>query len=169
VDEDGNVREDAPHARRLQALTESLAKTFMWRVDDASWFVLCAYHTPPVLTFSVESNVTRYERGPEIGTITLTVEPWLPAETVTDLYKKAQHNVLGKRPHQVSASRLRLLELVEAMGEGLSWRERMDLWNEFHPDKQYEDRSNFRRAYLEVRAQVLEPGYAAPERDEEAA
>jgi len=172
VDEDGRVREDSAHARRLEDLTEDLAKTFVWRADDASWFVLCAHYTPPVLTFGVESKVSRPKHGPEIGTITLTVEPWLPAEIVVDEYKKAQRKMLSKKPHSVSTSRLRVLEVVETMGAELSWRERMDLYNDLfsgEPDEQYKDRSNFRKAYKEVRAVVLEPKYTPPEQDEEAA
>ena len=167
VDEDGQVREEAPHARRLEDLTKMLARTFVWRAHDASWFVLCAYYTPPVRTFGVQSNVTRYGSGPEIGTITLTFEPWVPAKTVLGMYKKAQREMLGKQPHQVGKDRLRLLELVETMGEGLSWRERMNLWNELHP-RQYDDRANFSKACREIRATVLEPGYSVAERDEEA-
>jgi hypothetical protein len=168
VDEDGHVREEAPHARRLEDLTKTLASTFVWRAHDASWFVLCAYYTPPVLTFGMESSVTRYGRGPEIGTITLTVEPWVPAKTVLGMYKKAQREMLGKRTHQVSKNRLRLLELVETMGEGLSWQERMNLWNEFH-STQYKDRRNFSKAYREIRESVLEPGYSVAKQDDETA
>jgi len=83
------------------------------------------------------------------------------------MYKKAQREMLGKRTHQVSKNRLRLLELVETMGEGLSWRERMNLWNEFH-SRQYKDRANFSKAYRDIRGSVLEPGYSVTERDEEA-
>jgi hypothetical protein len=172
VDEGGRVREDAPHARRLEDLTKILAKTFLWRADDASWFVLYAHYAPPLITFSVEPKVTRSEHGPEIATITLTVEPWLPSEIVVDEYKKAQRKILGKKPHSVSTNRLRVLELVETIGADLSWRELMDLWNDLYtrePDEQYKDRSNFRKAYKEVRAVVLEPGYTIPEHDEEAA
>ena len=170
VDEDGHVREEAPHARRLKDLTETLARTFLWRADDASWFVLCALYTPPVLTFSVETNVARWERGPEIGTIRLTVEPWMPAKIVLAMYKGAQRKMLGKKkPHQVSERRLRLLEFVETMMEGWSWRERMDWWNELHPGERYEDVRNFRNAYREVRARVLEHGYTPAEQDEKAA
>lgn len=114
----------------------------------------------------------RPEHGPEIGTITLTVEPWLPAEIVVDEYKKAQRKMLGKKPHSISSNRLRVLELVQTMGADLSWRERMDLYNDLFaakPDEQYKDRSNFRKAYKETRAVVLEPKYTPPKQDEEAA
>jgi hypothetical protein len=169
VDEDGQVREDAPHAARLKNLSESLAKTFVWKAEDAALFVLCAYYTPPVRTFSVEGKVTRLQSGPEIGSITLSVEPWLPAETVMDVYKKVQNKMLGKRPHRVSRKRLRVLELVQMMGEGASWRECMQQWNELHPEEKYKDVRNFSKAYKEVRECVIEPGYTALERDEGAA
>jgi hypothetical protein len=85
------------------------------------------------------------------------------------LYEKTQREMLRKKPHQASRHRLRLLEFVETMGEGLSWSERMGLWNEFHPDKQYKDRGNFSKACREVRSQVLSPGYTAVEKDEQSA
>lgn len=166
VDEDGQVREDAPHTARLKNLSESLAKTFVWRAEDAALFVLCNYYTPPVRIVSVEGNVTRHQSGPEIGSITLTVEPWLPAETVMAIYKKVQNKMLGKRPHRVSRKRLRVLELVEMMGEGASWRECMEQWNELHSEEKYKDVRNFSKAYKEVRECVLEPGYTAVERNE---
>jgi hypothetical protein len=170
VDEDGQVREDAPHAGRLKNLSEGLANTFVWRAEDAALFVLCNYYTPPVRIFSVEGNVTRHQGGPEVGSITITVEPWLPAETVIDIYKKVQKKMLGKRPHRVSRKRLRVLELVEMMGEGASWRECMEQWNELHPEEEkYKDVRNFSKAYKEVREYVLEPGYTALEPDERAA
>jgi hypothetical protein len=169
VDEVGNVREDGPHAQRLGALTKTLAETYRWRADDVSWFVLTGHYTPPVALPTVESRITCPKGAPEIGTIELTVEPWLPAEKVLDMYKKAQRQMLGKKPHQVSRSRLRLLEFMETMGEGLSWRECMNLWNDYHPTDEYKDPRNFSKAYKEVRAVVLEPGYQAEQQDLEAA
>jgi hypothetical protein len=172
VDEDGNVREDAPHAQRLRVLTNTLTETYCWRADDASWFVLTGHHTPPIALPTVERRITRPKGGPEIGTITLTVEPWLPAEKVLDMYKKAQHQMLGKKPHQVSRSRLHLLEFVETMCEGLSWRECMDRWNDYLPTlptDEYKDPRNFSRAYRQVREVVLEPGYQPEQQDQEAA
>jgi len=159
VDQDGNVREHAPHSKELKALTKMLAQSCLWREDDASWFVLTGSYTPPITTPTVEKRVTRTEGGPEIGTITLTVDPWLPAETVAEMYKKAQREMLDKKPHQVSRSRLRLLEFVEAWGEGSSWRECMDLWNEHNPEEKYEDLRNFSKACRQVRQLVLEPAY----------
>jgi hypothetical protein len=168
VDQDGNVREDAPYAQELKALTEMLARSCLWRVDDASWFVLTGSYTPPIATPTVEKRIAKIEGGPEIGTITLTVEPWLPAEKVAEMYKKAQREMLDKKPHQVSRSRLRLLEFVEAWGEGTTWRECMDSWNEHNSEEKYEDVRNFSKAYRQVRALVLEPGYHVARKDQTA-
>jgi hypothetical protein len=169
VDQDGIVREHAPHSQELKALTEMLAQSYCWREDDASWFVLTGHYTPPITTPTVKNRVMRTEDGPEIGTITLVVEPWLSAETVAEMYKKAQREMLGKKPHQVSRSRLQLLEFVEAWGEGISWRECMDLWNEHNPEETYKDPRNFSKAYKQVREVVLEPGYQPEQQDQEAA
>jgi hypothetical protein len=172
VDTDGHVRGDAPgrSSGRLEALTKTLSETYRWKPHDASWFVLCAYYTPPVATFSVESEITHRDYGPEIGTITLTVEPWLPVEIVAEMYRNEQRRMIGRKPRQPSGKRLRLLEFVKMMGKGLSWRERMDSWNEWealNADEEYTDRRNFGRAYNEVRGAVLEPGYAQQRRNDE--
>lgn len=170
LDEDGHVRADAPKASKLEALAKTLAETFTWKAEDASWFALCSHYIPPVATFSVEASVTRHQHGPEIGAITLTVEPWLPAGTVAKIYREAQRQMLRKPLHGISSKRLRLLYFVEMIGEGLSWRERMELWNEWEAleGERYEDRSNFRQAYNEVRNAVLDPGYAPLQQGEAA-
>ena len=171
VDEDGCVRIDAPYRRRLADLVKTLAETYSWEAEDASWFVLTARYLPLLPTFGVETNVTRYGHGPKLGTITLTVEAWLPVEIVAQRYQDAQRRLLGKAPRQVTPGRLRLLMFVETRGKDMSWRKRMDLWNQSEASREkerYEDVRNFRKAYMQVRALVLEPKYISAERNKRA-
>jgi hypothetical protein len=171
VDEDGRVRIDAPYGRRLADLVKTLAETYSWEAEDASWFVLSARYLPFLPTFGVETNVTRYGHGPKLGTITLTVEAWLPVEIVAQRYQDTQRRVLGKAPRQVTPGRLRLLMFVERRGKDLSWRKRMDLWNQSEAsskEERYKDVRNFRKAYMQVRALVLEPNYISAERNKRA-
>ncbi len=51
----------------------------------------------------------------------------------------------------------------------MSWRERMDLWNDLYPWKQYEDPRNFSKACKQVRRLVLEPKYTRSTNDDEVA
>ena len=172
VDEDGRVRIDAPYGRRLAELVKTLAETYSWEAEDASWFVLTARYLPLLPTFGVETNVTHYEHGPKLGTITLTVEAWLPVKIVAQRYQDAQRRLLGKTPRHVTPGRLRLLMFVETRGKVLSWRKRMDLWNRSEASskkERYEDVRNFRKAYMQVRALVLEPNYISAERNKRAA
>ena len=172
VDQDGRVRIDAPDGQRLADLVKTLAETYSWEAEDASWFVLSARYLPLLPTFGVETNVTRYGDGPNLGTITLTVEAWLPVEIVAQRYQDAQRRLLGKTPRQVTPGRLRLLRFVETTGKDMSWRKRMDLWNQSEASREeerYEDVRNYRKAYMQVRALVLEPEYISAERNELAA
>jgi hypothetical protein len=172
VDEDGRVRIDAPYGRRLADVVKTLAETYSWEAEDASWFVLSARYLPRLPTFGVETNVTRYEHGPKLGTITLTVEAWLPVEIVAQRYQYAQRRLLGKTPRHVTPRRLRLLRFVETSGKDWSWRKRMALWNQSEASskkERYEDVRNFRKAYMQVRALVLEPKYISAERNKLAA
>jgi hypothetical protein len=171
VDEDGRVRLDAPDGRRLADLVKTLAETYSWEAEDASWFVLSARYLPFLPTFGVETNVTRYGHGPKLGTITLTVEAWLPVEVVAQRYQDTQRRVLGKTPRQVTPGRLRLLMFVETRGKDMSWRKRMALWNQSEAsskEERYKDVRNFRKAYMQVRALVLEPNYISAERNKRA-
>jgi len=171
VDEDGHVRIDAPYGRRLADLCKTLAETYLWEAEDASWFVLSVRYLPLLPTFGVETNVTRYEHGPKLGTITLTVEAWLPVEIVAQRYQDAQRRLLGKTPRHVTPGRLRLLRFVETRGKDWSWRKRMAVWNQSEASskkERYEDVRNFRKAYMQVRALVLEPKYISAERNERA-
>lgn len=146
---------EGPHAARLEALCGELAVACRWDPRDASFFVLCGF-TPYPDTFGVEMD-------PERGTVTITVEPWLPSETVGAMYRDAQRRMLGKQPRSVSADSLRLLEFAEAEKPGLSWREAMALWNKRNPDRPYSDRGNFHRAVKKAKGLVLAPVYAVPE------
>ena len=171
VDEDGRVRIDAPYGRRLADLVKTLAETYSWDAEDASWFVLSARYLPLLPTFGVETKVTRYGHGPKLGTITLTVEAWLPVEIVAQRYQDTQRRLLGKAPRHVTPGRLRLLRFVETRGKDLSWRKRMDLWNQSEAsskEERYKDVRNFRKAYMQVRALVLEPNYISAERNKRA-
>jgi hypothetical protein len=58
------------------------------------------------------------------------------------------------------------------MGKGMSWRERMDLWNKLATSskkERYEDVRNFSKAYKQVRGVMLGPEYVAAKRNEPAA
>jgi hypothetical protein len=127
---------------------------------------LSACYLPLLPTFGIETNVTRYEQGAKLGTITLTVEAWLPAEIVAQRYQDAQRRLIGKTPRHVTPGRLRLLMFVETRGKDWSWRKRMDLWNQSEASskkERYDDVRNFRKAYMQVRALVLEPNYISAE------
>jgi hypothetical protein len=94
------------------------------------------------------------------------------ADIVAQRYKDAQRRMLGKKPRAVGQERLRLLGFVETMGKGMSWRERMDLWDKLAASskkERYEDVRNFSKAYKQVRAMVLGARYVAAKRDEPAA
>ena len=61
---------------------------------------------------------------------------------------------------------------VETRGKDWSWRKRMALWNQSEASskkERYEDGRNFRKAYMQVRALVLEPNYISAERNKLAA
>ena len=93
-------------------------------------------------------------------------------EIIAQRYQYVQRRLLGKSPRQVTPGRLRLLRFVGTRGKDLSWRKRMALWNQSEASGKkewYEDVRNFRKAYMQVRALVLESEYISAQRNKLAA
>jgi hypothetical protein len=84
---------------------------YPWGVPEAAWFVLTGEATPVV------AMAGRIDTFPgEVmwhGTITLTAETWVPAETVLRYYREMQNDVLeGRDNRPLSARSLALFRFV---------------------------------------------------------
>jgi hypothetical protein len=112
---------------------------------------------------SLDISIFEHLSVVDIGTISITVEPWMPVDAVARLYQEARRRMLGKKPRGMGSKSLALVEFVEILAQGLSWRERMNLWNGLYTgddEYQYMERSNFRRACEKARRLLRTPGYA---------
>lgn len=97
------------------------------------------------------------------GQITLTVVPWVPAETVSELYRKVQRQALGGDNHPLQEKALKLVRFVmeHVYPVGLSSEERRRLgqrlveeWNqtEWVREQPQDERSNDTQTRLRRRA-----------------
>jgi hypothetical protein len=94
-------------------------------------------------------------------TITLKIQPWVPAEVVAKVYRLHQRGLLGGKNRPVKQELLPLLSHVLAMKEqGRTWKEIMAAWNQKFSRRQYRLVSNMSRDYQRVRRLVLFPPYA---------
>lgn len=86
------------------------ASGYAWREEQATWFVLTGESTPSVAidgqTETVFGDLTTR------GTITLTAEPWVPAETVLRHYRRMQRAMLQQDNRPLSDKSLALFRFV---------------------------------------------------------
>lgn len=146
-----------------------------WDAGQAAWFILTG---KPPIPFALigEAGATTFkgEDGEfyQKGTITLEVEPWVPAETVAKAYRDLQLGVLEENPRSVGPRNLEVFtfvlrsrreRLVSAQVEGrvphkLLWRELMLEWNNANPQKAYTEYKIFNRDYHRAARKILDPG-----------
>lgn len=110
---------------------------YPWELADATWFVL----TGEVPAMPPARGQYKVKRGNHYayGQITLTVMPWVPAKTVSELYRKVQRQALGGDNQPLKEKALNLVRFVmeHVYPVGLSSEERrrlgqrlIDEWNQ---------------------------------------
>lgn len=143
---------------RLNAVGECLKQDLFpfWSKAEATWAAVTG-EVPTIkpVTWKVESRVNDHVT---FGTISLTAQPWVPAETVTRVYQHLQEQVLQRRPRPVSLRNLGVFRFVVEQLQDLvstpavmtepqkvSWSRMMERWNSAHPEAAYTDPRKFYR------------------------
>jgi hypothetical protein len=157
---------------RLHNLCEDLIQRVChpWSEADAAWFVLTdEAPVPRALSAKADSFVSDHLT---YGTITLKVEPWVAAQTVTEAYQFLQMQFLNRKPRALSRRNLRIARFVmgylrrltftetEQETTRLSWRELMNHWNEENQDTTYDDERQFNRDFYRAARAVVRPYHA---------
>jgi hypothetical protein len=152
----------------LRQVSERLARWYAWEPAQAVWFVLT--DEPPVRS-PLEASITIRSYPALNGSrVTLSVEPWMPADIVEQSFRAIQRDLLGKENRPLSARNLALFRFdlaqdreVERMPEGqrvrLTWKERMARWNQEHPTECYTEERLFARDVNRARRAVLLHNY----------
>jgi hypothetical protein len=95
----------------LRKLSKELTKAHPWDSDEATWFVLTG-EVPIVRPILGRTNSSRVLGGNAYTTISLTVQPWVPPETVEAAYRHVQKRVIGGGSGRVGEKNLNLLRFV---------------------------------------------------------
>jgi hypothetical protein len=155
----------------LRQLSLKLADEYgrCWDQGEAAWFVLTDEPLAPrVITATYQDH---YSEHLTHGTITLAVEPWVPAKTVSQFYQYVQKDMLGRKSRAPERRNLAVFHFVvrqsreavldeENQGETsspLSWEELMKRWNRKNPHQKYAKESRFRRDVNRGGRAVLSP------------
>jgi hypothetical protein len=117
IDEDGQTEETLVEDRSvlegLRILSNYLAAEYPWQEAQATWFVLTG--EPPALS-AATGRVSRGSAAP-YAEITMTVQPWVPADTVRTFYRQLQGRVLTSRPRALSERNLAVFRFVVGQQE----------------------------------------------------
>jgi hypothetical protein len=159
---------------RLHNLCEDLIQRVChpWSEAEAARFVLTGEAPLPKALYaradSFVSDSLTY------GIITLKVEPWVAAQTVSEAYQFLQMQFLDRKPRALSRRNLwvarfvmeYLLRLIDTeIDQGTprpSWRELMNRWNEENQDATYDDERQFNRDFYRAARAVVRPYRMAP-------
>jgi hypothetical protein len=156
IDEDGQIQETLVEDRSvlegLRILSTYLAAEYPWQAAQATWFVLTG--EPPPLS-AATGRLSRGSAAP-YAEITMTVQPWVPADTVRKFYGQLQKRVLTSRPRALSERNLAVFRFIvgqqevkpysdDAQASGLtrrhpklmrlkqpSWRVMLKRWNQHY-------------------------------------
>jgi len=157
-------------ARVSSTLSQDLSAA--WDRAQAAWFILTDETVLPAVVSGWYVSAT----GEHLthGTVTLEVEPWVPAEIVRRCYRDLQAQVLGQKPRAPEERNIAIFEFVASelkasmvrmedstkLGKGLSWSKLMMRWNKANASRSswtYRHASKFRRDYRRGGRAVVEP------------
>jgi hypothetical protein len=135
----------------LRRLASRLAERYGWQEAQAVWFLLT--DQVPWVSPGSWRLVTRFSPFAVRPVVILEVEPWLPAATVMDAYRRIQRQLgIGRNVGEKASTLVSFLAdhmAVRLAGEPRlefpPWRKLMVAWNESHPDQRYEDVRRFVR------------------------
>lgn len=105
---------------RLRALTSWLARSYCraWNPAQITWFVLTGKATPVTAVTGCIGPIEDGKARPDPNisrrktTITLSVEPWVPAPTIKTVYRKMQREIIGHDNREVPKRRRFLFHFV---------------------------------------------------------
>ncbi len=145
----------------LRDLSAWLAERCGWEEPGATWFLLtdAVPHAWPL-----QVRLMRRPRYYGVaGTISLTVEPWVTAETVRRVYRRYQREMLGGDNRPMSERNLALFRFVtkrtDAWGRRPQWRRLMVEWNRSYGHWRYDNERLFARDHGRAERALLLPRY----------
>jgi hypothetical protein len=165
--ESGSVLDDLRKASK-----EVAHDLHLWTEAQVAWFVLTDQMAPvPALRANLKVSDFEWMRR---CTITLTVEPWVSAQTVERAYREMQRVVLGGSNRPLATRNLEVFRFVisefaeevnrdeSSYGQeqiSLSWRTLLQRWNQEHTSSEYKDVRRFYRDFLRAGKAVVAPDY----------
>lgn len=149
----------------LGSISSRWARVLGWEEEDMTMWLLTG---DPFKWNPLKAKIS-YKIGRPL-TVSLTIHPWMSAETVARNYRKIQHHLSGQDNRPLQSRSLAVLRFVESRtkesgGERPSWAILVDEWNEqCRTEWRYDNRSNLARAYRDALHSVAHSSFFLPMR-----
>jgi len=99
----------------LRRISARLARVYPWEEAEASRYILTG--EPPRVPAVVGRLHVRRDRATTYGTITLTVQPWVPADVVYSFYRDMRQNAFAGSHQTISERKIAVFRFVMAQHE----------------------------------------------------
>jgi hypothetical protein len=146
---------------RLWKLSKNLCFRYPWTEAQATMFVLTGLRPE---ARSVVGHVRLVPRLQAATRITLTVDPSVTPQDLSERYHRERTGLLPNRLRALSDKHLRLAAFIAQSDEDESWESKMKKWNNTYPETEYpgyryDNRRNFSRDAAQVCQRLLYPNY----------
>lgn len=135
--EEKSFTDEEGAAKEFDELVEAVKERYGLDSVDAHLFL--TQKTWPKQIAPGRAHIKYHPRFPCLDRLVLEVDPCLGEEEVLELYREVRRAYWrgmyreGTRAGKVSDKAYELLRFVLEEGEGLSWRQRLERWNERYP------------------------------------
>lgn len=168
----------------LRKVSNRLPRSYPWEEHQVSWFVLTG-ETPEVPAAKGRYHASRSSTA-TFGTITLAIQPWVPAKLVRKFYRRLQQRVKPSDSRALSERNLAVFRFVidqrqvripdHSARNALErakprkpelvqppWRALLERWNKEYPEGHewhYNGVQNFWRDFWRAEQAVVHPPYS---------
>jgi hypothetical protein len=138
----------------LRTLCERLARSYSWKVDQATVFVLTG--VVPLMAGIRQETVVQSEH-PAASRVTLVIDPVVSPQDVFDSYAKLRERMVKGTARPLTEKHLRLALFAAEQRPPAKWAPVMEAWNEKYPDWRYEKETLFARDATAAQNRILRP------------
>lgn len=133
-------------------LAQWLSERFLWKVSDATTFVLCDV-PPPIKESDYQVNSQR--AVPALTRVELSLDPSMSPREVVALYRQIRFKYFGSRHRPMTAKHVELAKFWASHDTDVAWKDLMAQWNKLHPRWAYKREQNFARDCGQARERLL--------------
>ncbi|MBN1460104.1 MAG: hypothetical protein JXA57_11230 [Armatimonadetes bacterium] len=138
----------------LRKLSDRLARSYSWKTDQATVFVLTGV-IPLMVGIRLETEVQ--SEHPAASRVTLIIDPVVSPQEVFEAYGQVRERMMEGTARPLTEKHLKLAVFAAERRPPAKWAEVMEAWNREYPDWRYEKETLFARDATAAQNRILRP------------